>query len=250
VEPAVKDAERIGRERAFHNERYEHEVRGRVHKFYETIEDCRRDYAIAVREACRGKDVLEYGCGRGDKALELAPLCRSMTGIDISDVATGNANAEAARRGLGNARFLAMNAEALEFPDGSFDLVFGTAIIHHLDLDRAYREIARVLRPHGQAIFIEPLGHNIAINAFRNKTPDLRTPDEHPLMRRDFDVARRYFPRIDMKFYGFSTIAAGFVHGTPLFRPALTVLKAVDKLLFAFPPLRWQAWFTMIRLAR
>lgn len=246
----MKDAERIDRERAFHNERYEHEIRGRVSKFYQTIEDCRLDHAAAVREACRGKDVLEYGCGRGDKALELAPLCRSITGIDISDVATGNANAEADRRGFGNARFLPMNAEAMEFPDASFDLVFGTAIIHHLDLDRAYGEISRVLRPNGQAIFIEPLGHNVAINSFRDKTPALRTPDEHPLMRQDFDVARRYFPQVDIKFYGFTAIAAGFLHGTPLFRPALAVLKGIDRALFTVPPLRWQAWYTMIRLAR
>src|SRR3546814_1101008 len=79
-----------------------------------------------------------------------------------------------------------MNAEAMTFPDDSFDLVFGSGIIHHLDIDRAFGEIARVLRPGGRAVFIEPLGLNPAIELYRRFTPSARTPDEHPLLRRDF----------------------------------------------------------------
>ncbi|MCB9942224.1 MAG: methyltransferase domain-containing protein [Geminicoccaceae bacterium] len=244
------DDGRIERERDFHNERYQNEVRGGVWKFYRAIDDCMDDHRQAVKEASRGRDVLEYGCGRGTKSLELAPICKSIVGIDISDVAAGNANEEAARRGLGNAHFMAMNAEEMNFPDGSFDIVFGSAIIHHLDISRAYAEIARVLRPGGQAIFVEPLGHNLAINSFRNRTPALRTPDEHPLLRPDIELARQYFRDIDLKFYGLTNLASAFVHDTPLFRPALAALGAVDQILFTIPPLRWQAWYVLIRLSR
>ena len=46
------------------------------------------------------------------------------------------------------------DAEALPFADGSFDLVFGHAVLHHLpDLDQAWREIHRVLAPGGVAVF-------------------------------------------------------------------------------------------------
>jgi hypothetical protein len=48
------------------------------------------------------------------------------------------------------------------------------------DLSLACSEIARVLRPGGPAIFVEPLGHNPLINAYRKRTPALRTVDEHP----------------------------------------------------------------------
>jgi len=44
----------------------------------------------------------------------------------------------------------------------------------------------------GSAIFIDPLGHNPAINMFRRSTPDLRTEDEHPLLLEDFRLAGRY----------------------------------------------------------
>ena len=76
---------------------------------------------------------------------------------------------------LTGVRFQVMNAEVLEFPDASFDLVFGVAILHHLDLDTACAEFLRVLRPSGTAVFLEPLGHNPFINLVRWATPAART---------------------------------------------------------------------------
>jgi ubiquinone/menaquinone biosynthesis C-methylase UbiE len=64
-----------------------------------------------------------------------------------------------------------MNAEATTFPDNSFDLICGSSILHHLNLDKACAEIRRILRPDGGAVFIEPLGHNPLINMFRKLTP-------------------------------------------------------------------------------
>ncbi|MEZ5836928.1 MAG: class I SAM-dependent methyltransferase [Geminicoccaceae bacterium] len=98
-------------------------------------------------------------------------------------------------RTLGNAHFTAMNAEEMNFPDGSFDIVFGSAIIHH-PTSRAYAEIARVLRPGGQAIRRAPSATTWP------STPSatglaLRTPDEHLLLRPDIEPARQYFRDID-----------------------------------------------------
>ena len=66
-----------------------------------------------------------------------------MRGMDLSDVAVRKAAEEAARAGLSNATFRCMNAESLDFPDASFDVVFGKGIIHHLDLDRTFRAVRR-----------------------------------------------------------------------------------------------------------
>jgi SAM-dependent methyltransferase len=49
---------------------------------------------------------------------------------------------------------LAGDAERLDAPDGSFDLVFGHAVLHHIpDLERAFAEFRRVLRPGGRVAF-------------------------------------------------------------------------------------------------
>ena len=65
------------------------------------------------------------------------------------DVLEGNA----ARLGL-DVETAACDGRALPFEDGSFDLVLGHAVLHHLpDLDAAFREFHRVLRPGGRIVF-------------------------------------------------------------------------------------------------
>jgi SAM-dependent methyltransferase len=89
---------------------------------------------------------------------------------------------------------LEMNAEALEFPDETFDIVFGHSILHHLDLEAARVGIYRVLKRGGKGIFLEPLGHNVFINIFRKITPHRRTPTEKPLLMEDILFLLNLFP--------------------------------------------------------
>ena len=168
-------------EQEFHDDRYADETRAHLDKYYAVMQRSYGSFRQLAREAATGVDVLEYGCGAEPNSLEVAREARSVHGIDISPVAIERARTSAAALGLERFQFSVADAEALDFPDDSFDLVFGAAIVHHLELDKAIAEIARVLRPEGRAIFIEPLGHNPLINLYRRRTPELRTPDEHPL---------------------------------------------------------------------
>jgi SAM-dependent methyltransferase len=111
---------------------------------------------------------LEIGAGTGYFSLNLmaAGLIRELTCTDISsgmlDVLQGNAR----KLGLENVSTLQTDAESLPFADETFDLVIGHAVLHHLpDLDRAFAEFRRVLRPGGRIVFAgEPslLGDRIA----------------------------------------------------------------------------------------
>ncbi len=98
---------------------------------------------------------LEIGSGTGYFTLNLmqAGVVREAVCTDISPgmLATLAGNAE--RLGLA-VETVATDAETLPFEDGSFDLVLGHAILHHIpDLDRAFGEFARVLRPGGTVVF-------------------------------------------------------------------------------------------------
>lgn len=239
---------RIDRERSFHNHRFSGETREAQDKYYSAIAHGAEEYLALVRRLAAGADVLEYGCAKGGNALALAPSCRTVTGIDISDVAIGQAREAAGRAGLGNARFFAMNAEAMSFEDAGFDLVFGSGIIHHLDVENAFGEIARVLRPGGQAVFWEPLGHNRLINWYRRRTPEARTPDEHPLLKPDFDAARRHFGRVDLRFFGLTTLAGVPFRDSPLHAAVHGAARALDRALLSVPGLAWQAWYAHIVL--
>ncbi len=98
---------------------------------------------------------LEIGAGTGYFTLNLlrAGIIQEATCSDISPgmLATLQHNAE----GLGlRVRTEAADAERLPFGDGSFDLVLGHAVLHHIpDLDRAFAEFARVLSPGGTILF-------------------------------------------------------------------------------------------------
>src|SRR3546814_19701179 len=88
---------------------------------------------------------------------------------------------------------------------------------------------SRVLRPGGRAVFIEPLGLNPAIELYRRFTPSARTPDEHPLLRRDFRRFDAAFGSTSCRFYGLATLAAVPFRGTMAKAPLFAVTRAVDR---------------------
>ncbi len=124
------------REKAFHDQEYANEVRWQaVDKYYSIIEGRARFWEDFLRERCHGKRVLEYGCGQGQYTPRLAEFGAHVTGIDLSETAMEKARASARAAGV-QVEFKAMDAEALDFPDQTFDLICGNAILHHLDLAR------------------------------------------------------------------------------------------------------------------
>src|SRR5262245_29924198 len=129
------------RERAFHNDAFANATRQSVTGFYSIVRDSRRSFESHLLPGCSGLSVLEYGCGTGTYSFRLRELDADVTGIDISDVAIARATAEAEQRRL-SIRYARMDAEALEFPDNAFDVVCGVAILHHLDLSKAFAGLA------------------------------------------------------------------------------------------------------------
>lgn len=202
----------------------------------------------------KGKKVLDYCCGMGWQSVGLAvDGAKEVVGIDISDVSVEVSKKKAQEAGVGDkCRFFVMDAENLTFENGSFDVVWGSGILHHLDLEKAYREIARVLKPDGVAIFTEGLRHNPAIQAYRRRTPNLRTPHEvdHILGKPEIFLARKYFKKVNLVgcFYLFTLLAAPF-RSSMIFGPLLKALETIDKIILKIPGLRWLAWMAVFELS-
>ncbi len=114
------------------------------------------------REPGRYEHALEIGSGTGYFSLNLvlAGVIGRATCTDISPGMLRALAGNAARLGL-EVETVAADAAALPFADGTFDLVFGHAVLHHLpDLPAAFREFHRVLAPGGTAAFAgEPSRH-------------------------------------------------------------------------------------------
>lgn len=116
----------------------------------------------------RQLDILDFGCGWGGETLWLADRVRSATGVDVDAESIGQAQRALAASGAGNCRFAWSPDGRLPFDDCSFDAVFSTDTFEHvMDLDLAFGEIARVLRPGGSLLtrfgplFHSPLGYHL-----------------------------------------------------------------------------------------
>jgi SAM-dependent methyltransferase len=101
-----------------------------------------------------GGRVIDLGCGGGHVSYAVAPHVQSVVAYDLSAGMLSAVAAEAKRRGLGNIETAQGPAEALPFPDASFDAVFCRYTAHHWpDVRRGLREARRVLKPGGIAVF-------------------------------------------------------------------------------------------------
>ncbi len=238
-------------EKRFFDATFESGSRKSVSKFYAITKSSREYYENFLLHNCQGKNVLEYGCGPGSYAFLLSKKGANVIGIDISNVAIKLANERAKKEGLKNISFEVMDAEAMQFEDNSFDIICGTGILHHLNLNRSLRELARVLRPDGKAIFIEPLGHNPLINLFRKLTPKLRTKDEHPLKVKDLSFLENFFHEVHLEFFHLFSLLAVPFRNNRVFPFVLKLLDNFDKNLFKLMPLsRPIAWTVVIILEK
>jgi ubiquinone/menaquinone biosynthesis C-methylase UbiE len=123
--------------------------------------DLRRIAEVAAAHAPRR--ALDLGCGGGHVAYALAPHCGEVIASDLSAEMTAAVAAEAARRGLGNIHTVTAPAEALGFPDQSFDLLACRFTVHHWrDAAAGLREARRVLRRGAPALFADVIAPDLA----------------------------------------------------------------------------------------
>ena len=147
-------------EKEYFNISAEQGTRDSINSIYDLkiVGDINNKYNELLFENCSGEDVLEIGCGVYYTTVMLAKNKANVFGIDISDKSIELARKNAAEHGITNINYSVMDAEHLEYENNKFDRVFGTAILHHLNLEQSLKEICRVLKPNGKAVFMEPLG--------------------------------------------------------------------------------------------
>ena len=248
--------DRLGEETAFHDR----QARGRSASF-RTAGDLRfsdddyLDHETWIRPAferfgdVRGLSALDFGCGHGMAAVVLARRGARVTAFDLS----GGYLDEASRRAEANGvrvTFVRADGERLPFADGAFDRVWGSAVLHHLDLTRAAAELRRVLRPGGVAVFCEPWGENGLLDWARRHAPypgKHRTRDERPLREADLRPLRAVFPTMEVEGYQLLAMA-GRVLGRGRLKRALEWCDR--RLLRRAPSLSRQCRYAVLTMRR
>jgi ubiquinone/menaquinone biosynthesis C-methylase UbiE len=98
----------------------------------------------------RFEAILELGCGDGFQSMKLKQMCKVLVSTDYRLTAVNRTHSKILT-------FVVCDAERLPFKAGSFDAVFSSNMLEHLeDIDRALKEMKCVLQPHGMMIHTVP----------------------------------------------------------------------------------------------
>lgn len=249
--------ERLEREAKFQNSRTKASTAGKKEArlgFYFLADNARQQYANEVISLIKDKRVLIVGCAEGGVTPAVRAGVKHVVGIDIADAPISKINKLINEEGLQDrAEAFVMNAESPDFPPNSFDVIFCTGVLHHLDITESCKSWSRILSKDGCVIMLEPMAYNPFIALFRCLTPQMRTPDEHPLVPSDFRIMKSYFKSVRKDGFVLSSLIAlpfGFIPGIPtVARNVRDIFEVIDRALIKlFPFLNYFCWTCLIVL--
>jgi len=223
-------------------------------KFYSITKKSEEYQYGWLKERCMpGVKVLDFGCGNGENGIYAARCGAEVIGIDISPEGVANANLNAKQAGVDDyCRFEVMDGENMIFADNTFDFGVEYGVLHHVDLDKAMIELHRVLKPDGEMICVEALRHNPLIHWYRKKTPHLRTEweVEHILGIESLAIVRKYFHKVDVKFFHLVALAAVPFRKICFFRAMRAFLDKIDSVLLRNKVIGKFGWIMIFTMSK
>ncbi len=178
----------------------------------------RRAKLLAVySRATKNDSSLEIGCGTGLFSGKFKQLTGSkITAIDVSPELLN-----VAQKKYSDIEFKLDDAMKLSFSSASFDVVYGSSVLHHLDYERALNEIFRVLKPGGRMVFAEPNMINPQILIQKN-IPFIKkwlgdSPDESAIVRWKFAALLKDKGFVNVKIFPYDflhPVVPGFLVST------------------------------------
>jgi SAM-dependent methyltransferase len=200
-----------------------------------------------------GRRLLEIGPGRGRDSEAFARAGARLIVSDVSIRSLELARQRLRQAGLGDqVEAVVADAASMPFREASFDATFSRFTIAHVPLQPLAAELARVLRPGGRALMVEPLRDNPLVRLYRRfaptgcreTAPRYVSLDELRRMAAHFPGGWRH-----RDLYLFS-IPALALRGTRLFGPVTAVLQTLERPLTMLSPLRRFCWVVVAELRR
>ena len=196
------------------------------------------EYAFHLLGDLRGRTVLDLGCGDGENLVPMVTRGANVIGLEISPSLIAVAGKRLDLHGLaGRVRFIASSAHEIALPDESVDVVLGIAILHHLDLARAAREVRRVLKPGGRAIFQEPVRNSALVKFARRLIPFQHkdvSPYERPLTDAELAAFAADFRAYQERAFWLPFVNVALV--VPRLNPYLRTLSRIDRAVLGAAP--------------
>ena len=201
-------------------------------------------YAADLLGSLAGLRVLEVGPGQGHATLWLAEQGAEVWAADVSQASLGMVRGRLAAAGQ-LVRLVQMRGESLAVAEASVDLVFIKCTLMHADWRQVVREVVRVLRPGGRALFVEPLRHHPVVALYRATLSSCKESRPHYLSWRDFQETGRHFRGARVRSFYLVSPGVLALRGTPLWGWLKSPLQAVDRVLLRLPFLRPFAWYAV-----
>lgn len=223
-------------------------------KYYSIVRDSENyKQAWLKKRSTNGKKILDFACGNGENGIYAAKFGAECIGIDISPEGVANANKNAKLMGVSDScTFITMDGENMNFKKNTFDFAVEYGALHHVELDKALAELARVLKPNGEMVCVEALRHNPIIHWYRKRTPHLRTEweVEHILGVESLDIMKKYFGKVEVHFFHLTALALVPLRKTFVFRLLLPVMNFIDKLLLSTKFFGKFGWIMIVELGK
>ena len=177
----------------------------------------------------------------------------NVIGIDISPELVEIAERRMLANGIiTDTKFLVGSAHNLPVPDESIDVVFGMAILHHLDLQESSKEVFRVLKKGGRAIFQEPV-RNSKFYSFIRKLVPYEQEDISPFERPLTDLELKYYAR-EFSNYKSRAFSLPFINLLRVLSISgsfyKSALKLDRKILDKFPSIGYYATINVIEMTK
>jgi ubiquinone/menaquinone biosynthesis C-methylase UbiE len=235
------------REKEFHNELHILNKKRFESKFYKAAYSLYEDFFNILKTKVQSKDVLDYGCGIGNFAEKVSNFKpKKLVAIDVSEEAIKKAKSET-KSGENKIDYRVENCENSNLSSGAFDIIYGSGILHHLNLNKSLKELSRMLKKGGIMLFIEPMATNPIINIYRKLTPKARSADEHPLIFQDIRLIESMFTNVEIKYYGFLTLIFFPFYKSPENSKLFRFISGIDRIILKTKYLRFLAWSVLVK---
>lgn len=230
------------------------------------------DYRLAMSFLGQSKDkkILDLGCGLGEASVYFALKKMKVIALDISPGMLSCTKKLAEKyKVLDRITLLEAGAETLPLKGESVDLVFGGNVLHHVDIKKTSKEVKRILKKGGRAVFIEPLGYNPIIQVYRYMAGDVRTKMERPFTFKDVEILGKSFKYVrhtEKQFLTTLIFVWFFIverinpkkvrywkkitEEGEKYEKAFKILAKFDSLVLKIPMLNRMCWNTVIELVK
>jgi 2-polyprenyl-3-methyl-5-hydroxy-6-metoxy-1,4-benzoquinol methylase len=218
----------------------------------------------------KNKKILELGCGLGEASTYFAIKGAQVTATDISPEMINKAVELASFYNVKiEGRVVSSNSlENIE--DLYYDFIYAGNLLHHVEIEKCVSMLSSKLKVGGTAFFWDPIAYNPVINIYRKIAKSVRTPDEHPLTINDVKTIKKYFSKVEIKYFWLLSMSVflwyyfierldpnktrywkQILKDSDKITGPLKILRTIDSLIFKYiPPMRWLAWNIVIRASK